>query len=336
MHKPLYYYLYTRSPILKIAWGILSVIVMMLIIAWVGVTEEGRMTAQTANWNARSVENGAALYTNNCASCHGNDGKGLPNVAPALHSRYFFSDNVEIDGELVAAGRMNDVGWTGSRKNYVMLTVAAGRPSKAGAHWSGLMATWGNEYGGPLRGDQVEAVANYVVNWEESALEQTAAEDPWQFFHDTLSKQLPYAPSEEGYELKLEQALAAAEASGATRYTLDGQEYEFEQATSDEARSPQELWLAMGCAGCHNIAENQTEDNIGQPGPHQNNLYERAGERVEGQTAEEYIYNSIVNPNDYIVEGYVAGVMPQNFSELMTEDEINSIVAWMLDPDREQ
>ena len=34
--------------------------------------------------------------------------------------------------------------------------------------------------------------------------------------------------------------------------------------------------------------------------------------------------------NAYVVEGYVAGIMPQNFSETMSEDEINGLVTWLL------
>ncbi|MEM7126351.1 MAG: c-type cytochrome [Chloroflexota bacterium] len=339
MHKPLYYYLYTRSPILKLLWSFVSVLVMFAVVGFVGWTEEGRMEAQTANWDGRSIEKGAALYDANCSSCHGKDGKGLPMVAPALRSRYLFSKEIEVNGEKVAAGRLNDVAWAGSLNNYIMLTVGAGRPSKGSAHWANVMPTWGGEYGGPLRGDQVIAVTNYVMNFESDAMAQTAEEDPWQFFQDTLSKRLPYHEDEPGYEQKLEQALAAAEAAGVTSYTLGDEEYTFAQP-DDVAdmgpRTPQELWLLMGCSGCHNINEDQTANNVGPVGPHQNNLYERAAERVEGQSAEEYVYNSIVEPDAYVVEGYNGGVMPQTFADMMSEEEINALVAWALDPDREQ
>lgn len=340
MQKPLYYYLYTRSPILKIAWALVSVIVMLVIVAFVGVTEEGRMEAQTDNWEGRSIEKGAALFDGNCSTCHGSDGKGLPNVAPALNSRYFFADEVEVDGETLPAGRLHDVAWAGSLKNYIMLTVAAGRPSKGDAHWANIMPTWGTDYGGPLRNDQVEAVTNYVLNFESEALAQTPEEDPWQFFQDSLSERLPYSPDEPGYEAKVEQALAAAEAAGLTTYTLGDEEYVLDPVAVGDgaeagARSPQELWTSMGCLGCHKMDEDQTPDNIGQPGPHQGNLYERAAARVEGLSAEEYVYESIVNPNAHIVEGYVGGVMPQNFADQMSEEEIQGLVAWMLDPERE-
>jgi len=54
-------------------------------------------------------------------------------------------------------------------------------------------------------------------------------------------------------------------------------------------------------------------------------------------TAEEYVYESIVNPTAFVVETYEqAGQMPQNFAEKLSEDEIQALVAWLLNPDREQ
>ena len=53
-------------------------------------------------------------------------------------------------------------------------------------------------------------------------------------------------------------------------------------------------------------------------------------------TAEEYVYESIVAPAAYLVETYEdAGAMPQNFAEKLSEDEIQALVAWLLNPDRE-
>ncbi|MEM7128120.1 MAG: DUF4399 domain-containing protein [Chloroflexota bacterium] len=108
-----------------------------------------------------------------------------------------------------------------------------------------------------------------------------------------------------------------------------------EENESVVVRLPQDLWVMIGCSACHNINENYDPDTLIQPGPHQGNIYERAGERVEGQTAREYVFNSIVNPNDYVVEGYVPNVMPQNYGDMMSEDEIWGLVDWMLDPNRE-
>ncbi len=322
MRKPWYSYLYVRSPIAKIGWSIAAVVVSLLVIAVVGFFEEQRMEAQEAAWHGRSVEIGASLFANNCTSCHGFDGKGLPGVAPALHSRYFFTQ------------RLADLGFTGSLANYVSLTVHAGRPSKTQTQWAQVMATWGSGFGGPLRADQVQHLVNYVLNWEEDALAQTAEEDPWQFFQDALSKQLPYAEDEPGFQAKVDAALAAAQAAGATNYTIGGQSpapVEETAAGGGAARPPDELFTSMGCAGCHILTEPQTEDNRGAVGPNMANLDETAGARVEGMDAVAYIHDSIVNPNAFINPGYLANIMPQNFSERMSEEEIQGMIQWLLE-----
>lgn len=291
MRKPWYSYLYVKSPILKIIFGILSVMATVALLMIIGLVDGPRMEAQTANWDGRSVEKGAEIFANNCSSCHGVDGKG--GAGPALHSRYFFTQ------------RLEDIGFTGSLRDYVELTVAAGRPSKANSQWGVMMATWGQEYGGPLRADQVANVAAYVLNWEASALEQTAETDPWIPFQDTPSRGSPY----EGGEA------AAAEPSG--------------------PRPPAELFVSMGCTGCHVLDQPQTDTNRGLVGPNMGNLNENAPQRVAGQTAQEYVHNSIVNTNAFVVDGYMPNIMPQNFSERMSEEEINSLVDWLLDPNRQ-
>lgn len=298
MRKPWYAYLYIKSPITKITLGILSVLIAIVVILFIGLFEEPRMEAQTRNWEGRQIEKGAEIFANNCSSCHGPDGKGLPNVAPALHSRYFFTQ------------RLNDIGWAGSLHDYVALTVAAGRPSKVNTQWAQIMPTWSNRFGGPLRDDQIEQVVAYVLNWEEDALQQTPEEDPWQFFQDAPSKA-------EGAQ---EQAPAEQPAQG----------------ESAGPRPPQELFVTYGCSGCHNLDEPQTDTNRGPVGPNLGNLYEVAGEMVPGQDAETYVYTSIVDPNAFIVPGYSANIMPQNFADQMSEEEIRGLVQWLLDPNRQR
>lgn len=294
MKKPWYYRLYVRSPLLKIGLGILAVLAAIVIVFFQLFIEPARMEAQTNNWAGRSVQTGAEIYANNCSSCHGIDGKGLPGVAPALHSKYFFTQ------------RLADIDYTGSLKSYVEGTVAAGRPSKQVSQWAQKMPTWGQRYGGPLRDDQVAAVANFVLNWESDALKQGTPDnpDPWQFFEDAPSK----APAE-------------GEAAAAATPEPTG------------PQPPEVLFVSMGCIGCHNINEPQTDQSRGVIAPNLGNLPEVAGSIVPGQDAQTYVHTSIVNPNAYTVEGYNP-VMPANFTERMSEEEINALVEWLLNPDR--
>ena len=298
---------YTRSPIAKIVWGILASLVGIIALLLVLVSENPRMEAQTVNWQGRSIENGAILFANNCSRCHGPSGQGLIGLGPALNSYYFFT----------STGRLKDVGWVGSLEDYVLLTVAAGRPSKTDSQWAEVMPTWGGNFGGPMRGDQVEDVAAYVMNWKEFALAQTPEEDPFRPFEDVLQST---EFQNTAFILMSEEEQAIA----------------IEEYKARNTRSPQELWQNEACLGCHNLNLAQA-DEPGQNGPNMADLYERAASRVDDLTAEEYVYQSIVDPRAFAVPTYEdVGQMPQTYAEKLSEDELRALVAWLLDPDREQ
>lgn len=103
---------------------------------------------------------------------------------------------------------------------------------------------------------------------------------------------------------------------------------------SDAMRSPSELRSNLGCTACHNSAESHDPANPWPTGPHQASIHEYAGERVAGMSADEYLYESIVDPCAFLVEGYATCIMPQNYGEQMSDGEIRSLVAWLLDPNR--
>ncbi len=82
MEKPWYSFLYIKSPITKIVWGIASVLIAIVVVLAVGIMENNRMEAQTGNWDGRSVEKGAEIYANNCFTCHGDHGQGASRTCP--------------------------------------------------------------------------------------------------------------------------------------------------------------------------------------------------------------------------------------------------------------
>lgn len=82
---------------------------------------------------------------------------------------------------------------------------------------------------------------------------------------------------------------------------------------------------APGCATCHS-----TEPGKVLVGPSHAGIAARAATVVPGITAEEYLKESIINPNAHITEGFTAGVMYQNYGKDLTEQEINDLVAYLL------
>ena len=59
-------------------------------------------------------------------------------------------------------------------------------------------------------------------------------------------------------------------------------------------------------------------------------LATRAQTRVAGMSAADYIHQSIVEPNAYVVEPFAEGLMYQNYGTDLTEQEINDLVAYTL------
>ena len=79
------------------------------------------------------------------------------------------------------------------------------------------------------------------------------------------------------------------------------------------------------CANCHLPDSEKT--NLG---PGLLNVKDRALTRVEGKSAAEYIYESIINPKAYLVEGFDPELMPQNWAEIYSDLEIFDIVAYLM------
>ncbi|MGB7341873.1 MAG: c-type cytochrome [Phototrophicaceae bacterium] len=81
------------------------------------------------------------------------------------------------------------------------------------------------------------------------------------------------------------------------------------------------LFTAQTCNACH------LEGASGAP--YLEGFAERAGTVVEGQSAREYAFYSIVEPAQHIAEGY-GNAMPNHYDERMTSQEIADLVAYLL------
>jgi len=142
--------------------GTLVTLALILLLSEVGRREETRLAAATRLDQARRIEQGAALYAQNCRTCHGVNGEGLGALGPPLHDAHFFT------------GRLQEVGWSGALHDYVVATIAAGRVTATRPLYAGdgvvVMPPWARANGGPLRTDQIEALAAFVLNWEATAL----------------------------------------------------------------------------------------------------------------------------------------------------------------------
>lgn len=102
-------------------------------------------------------------------------------------------------------------------------------------------------------------------------------------------------------------------------------------APSDTTSAGKELFEqvtiggAAGCRTCHSL-----EPDTVIVGPSLAGIGETAGTRIGNLSAEDYIQQSIRNPNSYIVEGFPANIMPNVYQKQLTDEQIKSLVDYLL------
>lgn len=126
------------------------------------------------------------------------------------------------------------------------------------------------------------------------------------------------------------QATSPADRGAGTTSTAGGS-----AAVSGNPATGQELFISQGCGGCHVIEG--VDAAIGQVCPNLSTIATDATEIIaspdytgDATTAAEYIRESIVDPNIYVVEGYQPNVMPQTFDQTLSEQQINDLVAFLM------
>ncbi len=92
------------------------------------------------------------------------------------------------------------------------------------------------------------------------------------------------------------------------------------------------IFTKAGCIGCHVIPD--IPGAMGAVGPNLSEIGVVAATRVEGLSAVEYIHQSILEPNAFIAPECPAGpclpgLMIQNLGDILTPEEIDSVVAYM-------
>jgi mono/diheme cytochrome c family protein len=86
-----------------------------------------------------------------------------------------------------------------------------------------------------------------------------------------------------------------------------------------------------GCITCHSLAPDVT-----LVGPSLYGIATTAFKRVIGVETSNYIYLSITEPNQHVVEGFPADTMPGNYAADLTADEIANLVSFLMTLEREE
>ncbi|MBL8145412.1 MAG: c-type cytochrome [Anaerolineae bacterium] len=345
----------------RIFVGVLCFIAIMILVGWIAINEAARMTAFEGQYLARSIERGATMFNTNCSTCHGIDGRGLTGRAPALNSPYLFGFNyladvdrqiaalqteaansattdarkAEIETETAALNaerdaiiaslqpavdkgynpeepsRLKNLGWGGTLRSFVETTIISGRPPSE-SYWPQPMAAWSQTAGGPLRMDQIEDLTNYILNWNIG--------DAWTVEDANAVNQFPIVPVDPSTVVSSDVQTIGVNTEMPTIME------NLATVTGDPQNGQVMYNGALACAGCHMTAAvaplmegtmtRVTDIRLQQP--------ENAG-----MTAEEFLATSITHPNAYVTPGYPASVMPQNFADRLTYQDLADLIAFL-------
>ncbi|HIE56418.1 MAG TPA: hypothetical protein EYP90_14805, partial [Chromatiaceae bacterium] len=260
----------------KVAIGTIAFMLTMIVLGYAALREPTRLEEFTGAAQGRSIETGGKLYDANCATCHGveakaeecydaGSGEAIPCVGLPLNS-YFL-----VCGD--RPKRLDDLGWDGSKVQYIQRTISAGRSGTE-------MPAWLDEFGGPLRPDQVENITDFVLNWGD---EELCAQEPSSFaWPDSVDE-----------FLAMDDVQAGDPVAGA------------------------DVYLNLGCNACHGMPDQAGSAAVG---PWLGDIAETGATRVPGQSAEDYVYESILDPNAFIAPDCPAGpcvdpsAMPGDFA----------------------
>ncbi len=204
---------------IKIIIGTIAFMMTMMVLGFAALREPPRLERFTNAEAGRSIEAGAEIYLNNCATCHGVNGEALECYDAA--GNQIGCQGLPLNHAPLLCGepsqRMEAMGWSGVKESYVRQVVAVGRGA--------IMPTWSEEFGGPLRPDQVQNVTNFVLNYEDEELcSQPIVTYDWP---EQVEEFLPL------------------------------------QNPGDPARGEELYTITYGCAGCHGQVDNEASAAVG-------------------------------------------------------------------------
>jgi mono/diheme cytochrome c family protein len=269
----------------QITLGIILMLATVVAMSYTFISEEERMAVETEAQLARSIETGAQLFHTACARCHGERAEGTPGLCPPLNSLTLLEQRAEENG------------WSGSVHGYIVDTIRGGRlistrPDQyQGEAASGMaMPFWSQDYGGPLRDDQIENIAYFLENYGETEVVEGEGEEEPEVEVPTGD---PEAMIELGIQLYQENGCIGC-------HTL-------------------EVAGGTGAVG-------PSHDDLGDVAAERIEDPSYAGSAT---SPEEYIAESIRNPGAFVVEGY-QNQMPPYPPEGIPDDQLDAMVQMLM------
>jgi mono/diheme cytochrome c family protein len=85
------------------------------------------------------------------------------------------------------------------------------------------------------------------------------------------------------------------------------------------------VFTTSGCSACHDVTGKHVT-----VGPSLTNIVTMAKALFPDSPVESYLRQSIIEPDRYTSPGYPAGVMPKNYQTLLTNAQINNVIAYLM------
>lgn len=120
------------------------------------------------------------------------------------------------------------------------------------------------------------------------------------------------------------QSQAAPAANMAVLPTTGNFEEVVANLPAGDADSGVKLFASIGCNACHSLQQDQR-----LVGPSFYGLWTRSATNPAGLSAKAYLYQSIVQPNAVVVEGYQPNLMPQNYAAVLNVQQMADILAYI-------
>lgn len=278
----------------KIIIGTVAFMISMMVMGYAALREPARLERFTDARVGRQIEIGAHLFQGNCATCHGVNGKA-EECYDASTGDPIGCQGLPLNYQPLVCGepslRMEAMNWEGSKEAFIRSTLHSGRPGT-------VMPAWGEQFGGPLRNDQIEDLTQFVLNWETEELCSTPlVVYEWPDTYEAYTEEFPEADPANG----------------------------------------EQLFLTYGCTGCHGNMEDPASAAVG---PWLGDVEDRYTDYAEGyDTVDEYMYASILHPNDVISPECPTGpctgppsTMPDNFPLRMGENpqDLADVMSYIL------
>jgi mono/diheme cytochrome c family protein len=226
-----------------------------------------------------------------CYGCHGEDGLGA--VVPGVEPKRV-TPQLNREQFWVTPAEDPDV----YKQNYELVnkTIHRGRNQ--------IMPAWGLEEGGTLNDEQIHELTVMILNGDRKP-------------------NLPRDPHFNGQHTTWEVTEEIVQEHIAAGAPTPIPVSEAAPPLPPELQAGRQVFEAKGCIGCHVI-----QGVGGAVGPDLTTIGTTAESRVPGESAEEYIRESILNSTAFVVPNYPP-VMP-SFQGNITDQELNDLVRYLM------